>query len=370
MTNKEKVSLKLKELSLKLDGEKAYGVTATEISEVLGIQRNLASHILNEINKEGQAIKINKRPVYFINSRVYEDRKIELKLLAAYFKEDREPNSNQNKDAFKDLIGFNGSLKDIVQQCKSSVAYPPNGLPILLVGNSGVGKSFLAQLIYDYARNNNFIKENSSFIVFNCAEYANNPELFSAILFGASKGAYTGANNDRVGLIEEADGGYLFLDEIHRLPPEGQEKLFLFLDKGIFRRVGETEKKREANVRMIFATTENPENKFLQTFLRRIPLIVKIPTFQERPLREKLELINNFYKREATNINKDILVSSQVINILIKRNIYGNIGKLTNAINKIMLNTSFLFKRYCIPSIHCPTRYLFYFLFALLCKES
>lgn len=332
MTNKEKVVLKLNELSLGIDGSKEYGLAALTIANALGLQRNLVSHILNELSREEEAIKVNKRPVYFISKQVYEENKNKFKLVCEYIKETSYSDTINEIDNFKELIGADGSLKDVVQQCKSAVSYPPSGLPFLLIGSSGVGKSFFAQKVYDYAKNSNYIKEDAPFEVFNCAEYANNPELFSAILFGAAKGAYTGADNDRIGLIEKANGGYLFLDEIHRLPPEGQEKLFLFLDKGIFRRLGETEKKRQANVRMIFATTENPENKFLQTFLRRIPLIIKIPSFRERPLKEKLDLISSFYKREARNINRDIIVNSQVINILINNNDYGNIGKLINAI--------------------------------------
>lgn len=340
MTNKENVNLKLKELSIKMDSKKDYGVTAMEIAESLGIQRNIVSHLLNELNKEGLAIKINTRPVYFIHGEVYVERKNELKLVSKYLdNKETETKDTGYNEVFKNLVGFNGSLKYVVDQCKSAVLYPPNGLSILLVGGSGVGKSFLAQIIFEYARSANVIVNSSPFIIFNCAEYANNPELLSAALFGSIKGAYTGADRDKAGLIEEADGGFLFLDEIHRLSPEGQEKLFLFLDKGVFRRLGESGKWRRAKVRMVFATTEDPENSFLQTFLRRIPLIVNIPAFQERPLNEKLELIYNLYKQEAINIKKDILVSNQVINILTKNKVNGNIGKLTNAIKISCANT-------------------------------
>ncbi|MFM2490152.1 sigma 54-interacting transcriptional regulator [Enterococcus avium] len=72
----------------------------------------------------------------------------------------------------------------------------------------------------------------------NCAQYFNNPELLTSQLFGHMKGAFTGAENDHIGIIEAADGGIVFLDEIHRLPPEGQEKLFTHMDKSVFRRVG------------------------------------------------------------------------------------------------------------------------------------
>lgn len=333
MTSKDKVYEKLTELSLMLKGDKDYGVTALEIAEELGLQRNTVSHLLNRLNEEGLAIKINTRPVYFISQEVYENGKDEFKLIAQYLSViNDEEKLQEGNNVFEELVGYEGSLNSVVEQCKSAVSYPPNGLPFLLVGNSGVGKSFIAQLVYEYAKESKVINENAPFVILNCAEYANNPELLSATLFGSSKGAYTGADRDKTGLIEEADGGYLFLDEIHRLSPEGQEKLFLFLDKGIFRRLGESGKRRKADVRLIFATTENPENSFLQTFLRRIPLIVKIPTFQERPLKEKLELIYRSYKKEAINVKKDILVRNQVIEILLKNKLSGNIGKLTNTI--------------------------------------
>lgn len=333
MTNKEKVSLSLKELSIKMDSKKDYGITAMEISKSLGIQRNIVSHLLNELHKEGLAIKINTRPVYFIHGEIYLERKSELVLVAGYLNnKETETKVVDEDEVFKKFVGYNGSLKYVVDQCESAVLYPPNGLTILLVGDSGVGKSYLAQIIFEYAKSTNVIVNSSPFIIFNCAEYANNPELLSAALFGSIKGAYTGSDRDKAGLIEEADGGFLFLDEIHRLPPEGQEKLFLFLDKGVFRRLGESGKWRNAKVRMVFATTEKPEESFLQTFLRRIPLIVRIPAFKDRPINEKLELIYGIYKQEAINLNKDILISNQVVNILINNKFNGNIGKLTNDI--------------------------------------
>ncbi|MEG0411229.1 MAG: sigma 54-interacting transcriptional regulator, partial [Erysipelotrichaceae bacterium] len=85
--------------------------------------------------------------------------------------------------------------------------------------------------------------------VFNCADYADNPELLSASLFGYIKGSFTGADGDHIGSLESADGGYLFLDEVHRLSPEGQEKLFVFMDQGVFKRLGESKAERKANVR-------------------------------------------------------------------------------------------------------------------------
>ncbi|MCB7254118.1 sigma-54 factor interaction domain-containing protein, partial [Longicatena sp. 210702-DFI.1.199] len=78
------------------------------------------------------------------------------------------------------------------------------------------------------------IAEDRKFLIVNCSEYANNPELLTANLFGHKKGAFTGADRDNPGLIKLAEDGVLFLDEVHCLKAECQEKLFLFMDKGIY----------------------------------------------------------------------------------------------------------------------------------------
>ncbi|MGL5353890.1 MAG: sigma 54-interacting transcriptional regulator, partial [Clostridium sp.] len=319
MTIKEKVYLKLRELCIEKKSNEENGVTANEISTLLEIQRNVVSQYLNELCREGLAIKTNTRPVYFYDVEAISEKEevvIDVK----------------EKDPFTRLIGYDGSLKEQVEQCKAAAVYPTNGLPITLTGNSGVGKSFIAELIYEYAIYKKCILEDSPFITFNCADYANNPELLSANLFGYKKGAFTGADKDMEGLIEAANNGYLFLDEVHRLSPEGQEKLFLFLDQGKFRRIGETNKWRSAKVRFIFATTENLDEVLLDTFRRRIPIFVDIPSLDKRTVEERLGMIYSFYYNEAKEIDKDLIISKNVINSLLSINGNGNIGLLKNII--------------------------------------
>ncbi|MCH3196663.1 sigma 54-interacting transcriptional regulator, partial [Listeria monocytogenes] len=71
-------------------------------------------------------------------------------------------------------------------------------------------------------------------IMFKCADYYNNPQLLMSQILGHVKGAFTGAENDKGGLGEKAEGGILFLDEIHRLPPDGQEMIFYLMDSGTY----------------------------------------------------------------------------------------------------------------------------------------
>lgn len=114
-----------------------------------------------------------------------------------------------------------------------------------------------------------------------------NPQLLMAHIFGHIKGAFTGAGEDKEGLVDKANGGMLFLDEIHRLPPEGQEMVFYFMDTGTYSRLGETERRRTASVLLVGATTENLESAMLKTFIRRIPIIIHLPTFERRSTQRK-----------------------------------------------------------------------------------
>ena len=110
------------------------------------------------------------------------------------------------------------------------ISYPPHGLHTLICGESGVGKSLLAESMANYAKELWGKEKNIPFITFSCADYADNAQLLVSQLFGYVKGAYTGADEAKDGLLKQANGGYLFLDEVHRLSSENQEKLFSFMD--------------------------------------------------------------------------------------------------------------------------------------------
>lgn len=211
-------------------------------------------------------------------------------------------------------------MREIITQVSAAVAYPPNGLNILITGHSGVGKSYLAGKIAAYARQKNVIEADAPYIVLNCADYANNPELVSSMLFVYVKGAYTGADESKEGLLKEANGGYLFLDEVHRLSSENREKFFSFIDSGEFYRMGDNVNSVKSNVRLIMATTEKPEKALLETFLRRIPVRVTLPDFIQRPIDERFALLNYLFYQEAKKISKKIDVNQYVVSALLQLN--------------------------------------------------
>lgn len=336
---KDELLAYLEEQTLQFDWDNpSPSLTAMEISEVFHVKRNTVSHYLNQLVEEGKVIKINTRPVYFLSHETFE-RKF-YSVASSVFDSlqqlrDCEPKADDPRDIFSSLIGSDGSLRKSIEQIKTSIYYPDGGLPMMLNGPTGVGKSYTAYLIYSYSVAVGVLPQDAPFISFNCAQYANNPELLSSNLFGYVKGAFTGADTTKRGMLEAADGGILFLDEVHRLNQEGQEKLFTFLDQGVFRRMGESEGGHKASVRLIFATTEDLESSFLETFLRRIPIRVMIPGLDERGEKEKKQFIYKFLIDEAKKLGLTLRVTSRALDSLTKYSYDGNIGELKNTIKYI-----------------------------------
>jgi transcriptional regulator with AAA-type ATPase domain/transcriptional regulatory protein LevR len=304
------------------------GFSADKIATGLKIHRSNASGDLNLLFREGRIEKTAGKPVLYRVSQI--NRGWET--------------AEWETDAFSNVIGADLSLKNAVQQAKAAILYPPNGLHTLLYGETGTGKSLFAQTMHEYAEEIGTIKKKAPFIIFNCADYANNPELLMAQLFGVKKGAYTGADQDRTGIVEQADGGILFLDEVHRLPPQGQEMLFYLMDRGVYKRMGEASREYKADILIIGATTENVESILLKTFIRRIPMLIKLPALWERSLAERCELIKHCFQKESFCIKENITVSANCMKALLLYDCLNNIGQLESDI-KLCCAKAFLENR-------------------------
>jgi transcriptional regulatory protein LevR/transcriptional regulator with AAA-type ATPase domain len=317
-----------------LDGD---GITATEIADHHNMLRNNVSKELNSLLRADLIIKIKGRPVKFLHKQIIEE------IFRVQLKEKQIQVNSINEillpgeqvDPFHALIGFMGSMRNQVEQGKAAILYPPKGLHTLIVGQTGVGKTMFARLMYNYGKYMKRFSEQAPFVVFNCADYYNNPQLLLSHIFGHVKGAFTGADREREGLVEKADGGILFLDEIHRLPPEGQEMIFYFMDTNSYNKLGESERKREANVLLIGATTEDPGSSMLKTFIRRIPITINIPSLQERTVEERFLILKHLFANEAHRVNKPIRVELETVKALIGSVTYGNIGQLKSNIQLV-----------------------------------
>jgi sigma-54 dependent transcriptional regulator of gfr operon len=335
MTIRDTVYNKLKEKTYSLDWNDLEGFSASVIASMMDMNRSSASEYLNELVDTGKVIKINSRPVlFFAREALLSDYSERLKTQYnsnAELRKDLQELSKKSK-AFLNFIGYRGSLRNIIDQIKSAVTYPDGGLPVLLLGPTGVGKSLIAKMMFEYAKEKGVFGQDAEFLVVNCSEYADNPELFLTNIFGNVKGAYTGADRNRNGLLQIANGGMLFFDEVHCLKPECQEKLYLFMDQGIYHMVGDNEKWFESKVLFVFATTEEPKTALLKPLLRRIPVLCRIPTLSQRPRQERKEMLCLFLELESARIHKNIKISRQIADFLVDYDFGGNIGDFQNCI--------------------------------------
>ncbi|MGB9780668.1 sigma 54-interacting transcriptional regulator [Caldanaerobacter sp.] len=314
------------------------GITTAEIGEILDIARANVSSILNELVREEKVIKIISKPVYYVERETFIrafGREVQYEISLNEL--ERISETYVKEADFSNIVGYDGSLKEQIEQAKAAVIYPPHGLHTLVIGPAGSGKTYLAESMYKFAQRKGL---RGAFEVLNCADYYHNPQLLLSHLFGHVKGAYTGAYNEKIGLVEKADNGILFLDEVHRLPPEGQEMLFYLMDKGIYKRLGDTEE-RKANIMIIAATTEKIDSILLKTFIRRIPVIIQLPSFDERPLEEKLKIILYLIKEESKRLGSPIIVPYYLVYLLSSFKYEGNIGELKSLL-QLMCSKAFL----------------------------
>lgn len=211
----------------------------------------------------------------------------------------------------------------------------PLDTTILIGGESGTGKELVAQSIHQLSS-----RSSKEMISVNCAAI---PEsLIEAELFGHVKGAFTGATQDRAGLIESADGSTLFLDEIGELPLEAQSRLLRVLQEGEIRRVGSTDR-TYVNVRLVAATHRNllemvAKGQFREDLYYRLNVIeLRCPPLRERD-GDILLLAESFLERVKHQMNRSELKFSGDARSAIESHTWpGNVRELGNVIERAVV---------------------------------
>ncbi|MCU7905971.1 MAG: sigma-54 dependent transcriptional regulator [Candidatus Thiodiazotropha sp. (ex Epidulcina cf. delphinae)] len=229
------------------------------------------------------------------------------------------------------LIGSSQGLKE-VQQLIEAVA--PNDITVLAQGESGTGKELVAHAVHAQSH-----REKHNFVAVDCCTLQEN--LFESELFGHEKGAFTGADKQKKGLIEGAEGGTLFLDEIGEINTSGQAKLLRILETGQYRRLGGT-KDLTANVRIVAATNRDLETMANEgtfrsdLFFRLNAFSIKVPPLRERrddiPALAMHFLTNHNF---STRVNKTL--STATIRALIAYDWPGNIRELKNMVERSII---------------------------------
>jgi len=254
---------------------------------------------------------------------------------------------------FDMIVAESPSIKKVI---KSLRKFSDTDSTILITGDTGTGKSFLSGSIHY-----NSHRRNHPFIKINCA---NIPEsLLESELFGHEKGSFTGADKQRIGRFEQADGGTIFLDEIGEINMEIQTKLLRVLEEKSFERVGGN-KTIKVDVRLIAATNKDlgkqiSLGKFREDLFYRINVLpVHLPALKERiECIEPLSMV--MLKKGCANLKKKITGFSPTSMEIIKSyNWPGNIRQLTNTIERaIILEDNDIIgpESISIPNFHQPT---------------
>ncbi len=214
--------------------------------------------------------------------------------------------------------------------------------PILLLGETGTGKTTVAKIIHE-ARKQYLKQKDRPFVAINIA--ALSPNLVEGELFGSERGAYTGSVASKQGLFEIANSGTLFLDEIGEISPDIQKKLLTVLETGLFRRVGGT-KELKSNFRLICATNRNLEEMVQagtfreDLYLRLSTFPIIVPSLKDRP-EDIPELVRSLLPRSSRENRVSVTfeeIPSDYIEYLKKNIPNGNIRGLEQQISRLLVH--------------------------------
>lgn len=235
---------------------------------------------------------------------------------------------NNTQYTFDQIVGVSPQFKSIIKEAKEIAK---SDAAVLIVGETGTGKELFAQSIH-----NESTRCDQKFVAINCSAIPEN--LMETMLFGACKGAYTGAVNQK-GLLEEAEGGTLFLDEINSMPLELQAKLLRLLETKRYRKVGSHEEK-QCNIRFISAMNQFPKtaikNKQMRAdlYYRLGMFVLTIPPLRYRPVDIRC-LASYFTRTMAAALGKRaIQVSDDLMKMFLDYSWQGNVRELKHVITQ------------------------------------
>ncbi len=235
----------------------------------------------------------------------------------------------EERHGCKNIIGQSKLMRQIVKTIKK---VSRTDATVLVIGESGTGKEMVSDAIHYSSR-----RYAKPYVRINCAAFPEN--LLESELFGYERGAFTGADRQKIGKFEVAHGGTLFLDEIGDMPVAMQAKLLRVLERGEFERLGGNEVVK-VDVRFIAATNQNivkmiREKRFRSDLFYRLnTLIINMPSLQEREGDIPL-LIEHFLEKFSTEMNKKApKVADEAMDIILSYPWPGNVRELANAIER------------------------------------
>ena len=209
----------------------------------------------------------------------------------------------------------------------------PSDVPVLVLGETGTGKELVARAIHALSP-----RSASQFVAVNSSSLQES--LLESELFGYKKGAFTGAQSDKIGLLELADKGTFFIDEIGDMGMTIQAKFLRTLETGIFRRLGDT-RESKVDVRFIFATNKSLENEVKEKrfrkdlFFRLNTFIITLPPLRDR--KDDIPLLADYFLGKFARGTPKKLLSREAMDVLKGYRWPGNVRELANVIERAVL---------------------------------
>lgn len=233
---------------------------------------------------------------------------------------------------FDTIVGRSAVLTDVIKQARKVAA---TDVTVLINGETGTGKEVFAQAIHSASH-----RSSESFLALNCSAFSR--ELLESELFGYKAGAFTGAVKDKRGLLEEANHGTVFLDEIGEMALELQSKLLRVLETGEFVKVGDTKTTR-VDVRILSATNRNLKEeiaagRFREDLYFRLSVFrIELPPLRRRK-EDILPLAQHFIERYAKQIGRPApVLSSEARDLFLSYPWPGNVREMMNAVEHALI---------------------------------
>ncbi len=236
----------------------------------------------------------------------------------------------QRVQVYDEFVGESDGIK-AVKQSVSLVA--KSNVPVLVLGETGTGKELVARAIHTVSS-----RALNPFVVINASNLQES--ILESELFGYKKGAFTGAQTDKVGLIQLAHTGTFFVDEVADMGISIQSKLLRVLETGTFRRLGDT-KEMIVDVRFIFATNKSiedevKENRFRKDLFYRLnTFMIQIPPLRDR--KDDIPILAEYFMKKHAKKGRKKVVSKRAMELLIEYYWPGNVRELANVLERAVL---------------------------------
>lgn len=284
----------LERWSRQYDQRQLSGCTTAATAQKLSISRSLASHYLNELVEEKKLIKIASRPVVFLHRGVLENR-YHVSITKSDFLNLDEFNafllsSTDGQSSFKRLVGYNGSLRSIINQSVSALAYPPSGLPMIVYGELGSGKSEFVKTLFAYGVDHNIYDVDSVLLTLSLDGESDKYEALQKRL------------------DQQQAKGILCIQHAQHLRREMGDLLI--------RTLHEARQEESNGLLFILCMEEEPSLIFDIEFLQLFPMLLHFPSIEERGMDEKEELLMRYFKKEQQRMGKKVSISSSAFRSL------------------------------------------------------